>query len=119
MQEVSSGGSKMGDFENSGPLKTNARIAVFCALYLGDMLCIVPALRALRRAAPHGRIALIGLPWAKEFCERFSRYIDEFVEFPGYPGLPEQAIDAEQIVRFLSDMQARKFELALQMHGTG
>ena len=94
-------------------------IAIFRAIKLGDLMVAIPALRALRMAFPRAKITLISLPWAKEFVARFPMYIDEFIDFPGWPGLPEQPVDAGRTVAFLKLMQQRHFDLALQMQGNG
>lgn len=94
-------------------------VVVFRALQLGDMLCAVPALRALRGAVPHAHIALVGLPWAQQFADRFSSYIDEFIPFPGHPLLPEQPVRHEGLARFYTSLCTRHFGLAIQMHGSG
>jgi ADP-heptose:LPS heptosyltransferase len=95
------------------------KIGIFRALYLGDMLCIIPAVRAIRKAYPAAMISLIGLPWQRHFAKRFGHYFDEFIEFTGWPGLPEQEIDVPRILDFIETIRSKKFDLVFQMQGNG
>ncbi|QHS58009.1 glycosyltransferase family 9 protein [Mucilaginibacter sp. 14171R-50] len=101
------------------PASQIRKITIFRALQLGDMLCAIPAVRALRYAYPDAEITLIGLPWARSLTERFSNYFDKFISFPGYPGLPEQELNPAAFIAFLDDVQKIQFDLALQMQGNG
>lgn len=94
-------------------------IAIIRALALGDMICSIPTLRAVRSRSPESSIALIGLPWASELVGRLPHYLDEFIEFPGYPGIPEVRVDPARTVAFLHEMQARRFDLIVQLQGNG
>jgi ADP-heptose:LPS heptosyltransferase len=94
-------------------------VAVFRALHLGDMLCAVPALRALRAAVPEAHIALVGLPSAAQLASRYGGCLDEFIAFPGHPDLPEQPVRHEGLADFYARMRSREFSLALQLHGSG
>ncbi len=94
------------------------KIAVFRALFLGDLLCTVPAFRSLRRCFPYAEMTLMGLPWAAEFVRRVP-YVDRFVAFPGYEGIREVPYCARQTRAFLAEAQATGYDIALQMHGNG
>ena len=94
-------------------------VAVFRAQDLGGMLCAVPALRALRAALPRAHVALIGRPEAQQFAQRFDSYVDEFIAFPGHPLLPGQPVRHDALAAFYAGMCARRFALAIQLHGSG
>lgn len=100
-------------------LENIKKIVVFRALQLGDMLCAIPAIRALHYAYPDAEITLVGLPWAKMLLERFPLYFHSLIIFPGYPGFAEQAVDYFAFPDFLKKVQQEKFDLAIQMHGNG
>src|SRR5215207_9031922 len=91
------------------------KIAIFRALFLGDLLCSVPALRALRQRFPSAEITLIGLPWAADLVERLP-YLDRLAVFPGYPGIAEAPYQAVRTTGFLAEARAAGYDLAFQMH---
>jgi ADP-heptose:LPS heptosyltransferase len=95
------------------------KIVLFRALQLGDMLCAIPAIRALHKAYPLAKITLVGLPWSRILLERFPAYFHSLIIFPGYPGFSEQPADKTSFPGFLEQVQQSKFDLALQMHGSG
>lgn len=94
------------------------RVALLRASRIGDFLCAVPAFRALRQALPAARITLITLPMLRTLAERLPQ-VDEFAPFPGYPGIAEQLFEARAATRFFDRMQARRFDLAIQLQGSG
>jgi ADP-heptose:LPS heptosyltransferase len=90
-----------------------ARIAIFQALNLGDLLCTTPALRAIRGRFPAAEITFVGRPWAEDFIARLST-VDRFLPFPGFPGIAESPPGAGRTVP-----RWPRFDLAIQMHGSG
>lgn len=102
------------------PISPRARILVVRSLPgIGDLLCSVPALRSLRAAYPFAHITWLGLPGTEWFAQRFAHLIDDWLPFPGFPGIPEGWQSAQATVECLRQVQARSFDLALQMHGSG
>ncbi len=75
---------------------------VFRALQIGDILCSIPAIRALPYGYHQAEITLVGLPWAKMLTERFPDYFHALITFPGYRGFPEQPIDYFAFPDFLN-----------------
>ena len=96
------------------------RIAAVRALPgVGDLLCAVPALRALRAAHPAAGITLVGLAAARWFVARYPDLVDDLLDVTGVPGLPECRADAGAARRFYARARRRRFDLAVQLHGSG
>jgi ADP-heptose:LPS heptosyltransferase len=86
---------------------------------LGDFLCLVPALRALRQASPCAKVVLIGLPQVQSLVQRFDHYLQDLIEFPGFPGIPEVPFVPSRTARMVDRIRGMKFDWVLQLHGNG
>ena len=94
------------------------KVAVVRACRIGDFVCATPALRALRAALPEAEITMVALPLVSDIVARLP-FVDRFAPFPGYPGIAEQFFDARRVTAFFQTMQAERFDLAIQMQGSG
>lgn len=94
------------------------KVALLRPSRIGDFLCATPAFRALRAALPDAEISMITLPLLRDLVER-SPHLDRFIAFPGFPGIAEQFFDPRAATAFFAAMQAERFDLALQLHGSG
>ena len=97
------------------------RIAVLRANALGDLIVALPALEALRAAYPRSEITLLAGDWHAEFLAGRPGPVDHCVPVPASQGVrvdrpPEPAAVVES---FLERMRARRFDLAVQLHGGG
>ena len=84
---------------------------------LGDLLCGVPALRALRRRLPDARVTLVSYPEVRGVMARVAPWVDDLLAFPGHPGIPERPPRPQAWPRFLADARARRFDVAIQAYG--
>ncbi len=94
------------------------KVVLLRASRIGDFICATPAFRALRMALPEAEITMITLPMLQDLAMR-SPHLDRFAAFPGFPGIAEQLFDARHTIDFFQTMQAERFDLAVQMQGSG
>ncbi|MCT9124412.1 glycosyltransferase family 9 protein [Cupriavidus gilardii] len=109
------------------------RIAVLRANAVGDYVLTLPALEALKGAYPEATLTLLGKRWHAEFLDGRPGPVDEVVCLPAVAGVtaPANTADAANTAEpaapapedgaalrdFLTHMQRRRFDLALQLHG--
>jgi len=82
---------------------------------LGDLLCTIPALRALRAAKPDAHITLVGFAETAPIVERLG--VDDLLPLPGWPGIPERPVRRPALETFVAEARSRRFDLAIQMYG--
>ena len=100
----------------SAPDRLRSVLLVRLRVGLGDVLCTVPALRALRAAHPGLHVALATWPEMAGVLARYPSYVDELVPFPGVAGIPERTPDGSY-EQWCAEQRARGWDLALQVYG--
>lgn len=84
---------------------------------LGDLLCGVPALRALRARLPEARVTLVTYPEMEDVVARMAPWVDDLLAFPGHPGIPERTPRLGAWDAWVAEARDRRFDLALQSYG--
>jgi ADP-heptose:LPS heptosyltransferase len=82
---------------------------------LGDLLCTVPALRALRAARPDLQVSFVTWPETAPVVSRMGAYVDRLVPFPGFEGIPERPAREEGWEAFVRELGP--VDLAVQAYG--
>jgi ADP-heptose:LPS heptosyltransferase len=98
------------------------KIAAIRVNALGDFICALPALEALRAAYPDAEIVLLAKKWTAIFMKDRPGPINRVVVVPPYGGVgvePGSSVDALEIESFFHTMRQEHFDLAIQMHGGG
>jgi ADP-heptose:LPS heptosyltransferase len=101
------------------PFSGVSRIAVLRGGGLGDLMFALPAVAALKAAYPGATVTLLGTPVHAELLSQTAGPVDETVILPFSEGVRPGPEDDGELERFLADMTARNFDLAVQLHGGG
>jgi len=86
---------------------------------LGDLLCLVPALRSIRAGLPDVRISLLGLPTSRWMLSRYAALVDEVVAVEWWPGIPEANGTRRSWLELAAGIRRGEFDLVFQLHGDG
>lgn len=106
----------------SSRLSDVRRIAVLRPNAVGDFVFSLPCLHALKAAYPQARITYIGRQWHADLLTGRPGPIDEVEVIPPTPGVglpPDAEVDTRRVEDFVARMQARHFDIALQIFGGG
>ncbi len=79
---------------------------------LGDMLCVVPLLRALKKKYAAARISLMASPVNADVMMH-NRYIDEVILYDKRAFLGQRGPRIAQLWRFIRSLRKRQFDLAI------
>lgn len=106
----------------AAPVAEVRKIAALRANGIGDLMFVLPALVALRRAYPRAELVLLGQAWHARFFRGRPGPVDRVIVVPpsrGVNGSETTDDDPAALGRFFAAMQAERFDLASQLHGGG
>lgn len=95
------------------------RIAVLRGGGLGDLMFAMPALDALAAAYPDAEITLLGTPLHAALLAGRPGPVHRVEVLPPAPGIRPGRENPPALAGFLASMRARRFDVAVQVHGGG
>ncbi|WAP52025.1 glycosyltransferase family 9 protein [Arthrobacter sp. ATA002] len=101
------------------PFPEVGRIAVLRGGGLGDLMFAMPALDALAAAYPDAEITLLGTPLHAALLAGRPGPVHRVEVLPPAPGIRPGRENPPALAGFLASMRARRFDVAVQVHGGG
>jgi len=95
------------------------RIAFLRGQGLGDLIGTLPAAESLQAAYPDAEITLLGTPLGAALLRGRPSPFADVVTLPSYPGVHDGTVDPAATDEWFAVMRARRFDLAVQVHGGG
>ena len=102
--------------------ETIKKIAVLRANALGDLIFVLPALKALKEHFKNAELVYLGNNWHKDFLHGRHSPVDRVLIVPKCNGIPHESdriVDEEVVSQFFKGMEDENFDIAFQMHGGG
>lgn len=113
------------DKKEKTAIPTNPQNILFIRMdHLGDIICTLPSLKALKEKFPNSKITFLGAPWSCQPLKANPHLFDELIiwDAPWHNKKTKYKIGIKEFIKlmlFLPKLRRKNFDLVIQPRGEG